>query len=162
MLITMILITIKTKFILTTLSFFGNHHKKPHMNVLKLNPLSLPIELVIKQIPTLLCSQIAQSRWLLTKMSAFRLRHQNSSLASNNLTQETPQVCDKPCTIRIEIDPEKIQFLLATRQLCAADFHCLDQAFHRCIRELCLQTYLRPLVNSKVSGIDTPKPDRSN
>ncbi|WP_341326898.1 hypothetical protein [Methylotuvimicrobium sp. KM2] len=122
-----------------------NHHIKPHMNVLKLNPLSLSVELAIKQLLALFYSRIAQGRWLFAKMSAIRFRRQKASFAATNLMQEKSDFYDKPCPIRIEIDPEKIQLLLANRQLCAADFHCLDQASHRCIRELCLKTCLHPL-----------------
>lgn len=128
-----------------TPTFLSGNHQNPYMNILKLNPLSLSVELTIKQLLALFYSRIAQGRWLFAKMSAIRFRRQKTSFAANNLMQEKSNFYDKPCPIRIEIDPEKIQLLLANRQLCAADFHCLDQVSHRCIRELCLKTCMQPL-----------------
>lgn len=44
--------------------------------------------------------------------------------------------------VHCEIRLEKMKELLARRQICAADIHCLDEASKRQLQELCLETCL--------------------
>ncbi len=47
--------------------------------------------------------------------------------------------------VRLEIDAEQLARLLASRQLCAADFRCLDGESRRCVRALCQKNCSRYL-----------------
>lgn len=49
---------------------------------------------------------------------------------------------DKGDVLQCEISSDKINELLAGRQICAADIHCLDECSKRRLRELCLKTCL--------------------
>ncbi len=44
--------------------------------------------------------------------------------------------------IRFEISAEKMNELLAQRQICAADIRCLDTNSKQCLKKLCLKTCL--------------------
>ncbi len=44
--------------------------------------------------------------------------------------------------IRFEISKEKMKELLALRQICASDIHCLDTSSKQCLKALCLKTCL--------------------
>ena len=44
--------------------------------------------------------------------------------------------------LRFEISAEKMNELLAQRQICAADIRCLDSNSKRCLKNLCLKTCL--------------------
>ena len=47
--------------------------------------------------------------------------------------------------VRLEISAEHLSRLLASRQLCAADFHCLDGESRGCVRALCQKNCSRYL-----------------
>ena len=48
-------------------------------------------------------------------------------------------------TVKLEMTASTLKRLLETRQVCAADFRCLDCSSKECIKKLCLQTCLKCL-----------------
>jgi hypothetical protein len=54
--------------------------------------------------------------------------------------------------VRVEVDAETLNRLLAAGQVCAADFRCLDCESKRCIWRLCLISCAIKLKTSKATG----------
>lgn len=121
------------------------------MNVLKINPLAFRAESACKQLHDSLCQSLIIGRgWVRRAMSASAGELKKSYPNSANGSKTTQQTFGKSGSIRLEISQEKLQRLLSNRQVCAADFHCLDEESHRCVREMCLKNCLR---SSPVSSV---------
>ena len=78
---------------------------------------------------------IKRRRFNLTKQSGARLLEEDNLDCGSGNTERKD-------SLRIEICSEKMNALLAQRQICAADIHCLDTKSKQCLQELCLNTCL--------------------
>lgn len=62
--------------------------------------------------------------------------------------------------VRLEISADHLCRLLETRQLCAADFRCLDGESRGCVRALCQKNCSRYLAGLAVTGAENPDVNR--
>lgn len=106
------------------------------MNTSKIDPLLRPARHAARP------GMMTVLEFLRKKMPMLRKNGASASSPVEALRGE-PRQCRNPRLIRLEISEEKMQHLFANRQLCVADFHCLDKASHHCVREICLKNCLR-------------------
>ncbi|HHH48680.1 MAG TPA: hypothetical protein ENK51_07325 [Gammaproteobacteria bacterium] len=59
--------------------------------------------------------------------------------------------------VRLEISAEHLCHLLASRQLCAADFRCLDGESRSCVRALCQKNCSRYLAGWQLESSGRPR-----
>ena len=65
---------------------------------------------------------------------------------TDNSTSSIAEATARP--VRVAIDRKRLQALLETGVICAADFHCLDCESKHCVWKLCLQACKRRLFPS--------------
>lgn len=88
-----------------------------------------------------------------------RLKHSEKEKNVNYLAAEREQTN----SLLIEICSEKMNTLLAQRQICAADIRCLDTSSKQCLKSLCLKTCLYNTAHSNPAPqlLDELKPAAS-
>ena len=82
----------------------------------------------------------------ITKYTGFS--HSKERLKTEGQTKKN----ETPDCLRFEISSEKMNDLLAHRQICAADIRCLDSNSKQCLKRLCLNTCLYDLNYSNSSS----------
>ncbi len=98
------------------------------------------------------------------RFSIKRLRFNLKKHSGARLLEEDNLDCgsgntERKDSLRIEICSEKMNTLLAQRQICAADIHCLDTKSKQCLQALCLNTCL---YKSRHSNPDSQRLDDLN
>lgn len=95
------------------------------------------------------------SPWNITRHIRIRLNWLAIRLEKSNAVNQgrsTDAIGSMTKVVRLEIKVDKICQLIKERQVCAADFHCMDCTSRNCIRKLFLQACSRSFVEHKPVG----------